>query len=231
MPTFTHGKSAVIYQDANDLTNYLRSFSNAAEVDTAESTTFSDDDKTYVAGLSDATISAEGLFDSTFDGEMATITGSGTKSLWSVYPAGDTVGNSGRGYSLDVTSAERSSDIGDVVMLTVEGQSSTGSEQIISHHALAEVSASGTATVYDGAAQTTNGGHAYVHVTAVSGTVVLMLEDSADNVTYGDLQSLGTVTATGATRYAVTGTVERYTRITYDCTNGTATFVAGFGRA
>jgi hypothetical protein len=52
-PTFTHGKSAVVYQDDNDLTGYLRSMSSSAEIDTAESTTFSDDDKTYVVGMQD----------------------------------------------------------------------------------------------------------------------------------------------------------------------------------
>ena len=62
-PTFIHGKNAVVYQDGNDLTGYLRSLSNSAEVETAESTTFSDDDKTYITGMGDATLSAEGLFD------------------------------------------------------------------------------------------------------------------------------------------------------------------------
>lgn len=228
---FTHGKAAVVYQDGNDLTGYLRSFTGAAEVDTAESTTFANDDKTYVAGLRDATISAEGLFDATFDGDVNTITGNGTKSVWSYYPAGDAVGAAGRGYSLDITSAERSADVGDVVMLSVEGQSSTGSEQVISHYALAQAAASGTATVYDGTAQSTAGGAGYLHATAISGTVIVTLEDSADNVTYGSLQVLGTITATGGWRTAITGTVERYTRVTYDCTNGTATFQAGFHRA
>lgn len=229
-PTFIHGKSAVVYQDGNDLTGYLRSISNSAEVEAAESTTFADDDKTYVPGLGDATLSAEGLFDSTFDGNLQTITGSGTKSVWSVYPGGDAIGSAGRGYSLDITSAERSADIGDVVMVSVEGQSSVGTERLMSHKELAQVITSGTATVVDNGGSSASGGVAYLHATAASGTVVVKIQHSTDNITFADYLTVGTVTAAGALRASGTGTVNRYTRLVYTATSGTATFVCGFGR-
>lgn len=229
-PTFIHGKSAVVYQDGNDLTGYLRSISNSAEVEAAESTTFADDDKTYVPGLGDATLSAEGLFDSTFDGNLQTITGSGTKSVWSVYPGGDAIGSAGRGYSLDITSAERSADIGDVVMVSVEGQSSVGTERLMSHKELAQVTTSGTATVVDNGGSSASGGVAYLHATAASGTVVVKIQHSTDNITFADYLTVGTVTAAGALRASGTGTVNRYTRLVYTATSGTATFVCGFGR-
>lgn len=229
-PSFTHGKNAVVYQDGNDLTGYLRSLSNSAEVETAEATTFQDDDKTYIAGQADATISAEGLFDETFDGNIESLLGTG-KSVWSVYPAGDAVGSSGRGYSLDVTSAERTAEVGDVVMISVEGQSSVGTEQVTSHKGLAEVTTSGTANPVDAGASSSNGGYGYLHATAAAGTVAVKLQHSSDNVTYADLVTLGTVTAPGGWRVPVASTVNRYTRVVYTATSGTATFVAGFGRA
>jgi hypothetical protein len=230
-PTFIHGSNATVYQDGNDLTGYLRSLSNSAEVETAESTTFADDDKTYIAGLADATISAEGLFDASFDGELNSITGSGTKSVWSVYPAGDAAGSQGRGYSLDVTAAERTAEIGDVVMVSIEGQSSVGTEPIISHHALAQRSTSGTASVVDNAASSANGGYGYLHATSASGTVVVKVQHSSDNSTYADYLTIGTITASARSfRTTATGTVNRYTRLVYTITSGTATFVAGFGR-
>ena len=230
-PTFIHGKNAVVYQDGNDLTGYLRSLSNSAEVETAESTTFSDDDKTYITGMGDATLSAEGLFDATFDGDVNAITGSGTKSVWSVYPGGDVAGSSGRGYSLDITSAERTAEVGDVVMISLEGQSSVGTERIVSHHALASRSTSGTAAVIDNGASSASGGVGYVHMTAGGGTLVIKVQASADNSTYADLVTLGTITPSAKVfRTQVTGTVNRYTRLVYTVTSGTATFVAGFGR-
>ena len=207
-PSFIHGKDAVVYQDGNDLTGYLRSLTNSAEVETAESTTFADDDKTYITGVADATISAEGLFDATFDGNINSLLGSGTKSVWSIYPAGDAVGNVGRGYSLDVTKAERTASVGDVVMVTLEGQSSVGTEAITSHHALAERTASGTASVVDN------------------------VQHSSDNSTFADYLTLGTITASAKSfRTTNTGTINRYTRLVYTITSGTATFVAGIGRS
>lgn len=229
-PTFTHGRDAVVYQDGNDLTGYLRSLSNSASVETAEVSTFLDDDKAYIGGLTDATISAEGLFDSSFDGNINTITGSGTKSIWSIYPAGDAAGSAGRGYSLDITSAERTADVGDVVMVSIEGQSSVGTERVISQHALAQRTASGTAAVVDNAASSTTGGYGYAHATAASGTVAIKVQHSADNITYADLLTFTALTAAGGQRGAVTGTVNRYTRLVFTATAGTATFAVGFGR-
>lgn len=231
-PTFIHGKDAVVYQDGNDLTGYLRSMSNSAEVETAEASTFADDDKVYVTGVQDATISAEGLFDATFDGNLDSITTSPAKAVFSVYPGGDALGSAGRGYSLDITSAERTAEVGDVVMVSLEGQSSVGTERILSYHALAQRIAAGTATAIDGAAASTAGGVGYLHATAASGTVVVKVQHSSDNVTFADLVTLGSVTASArAFRTTSAGTVNRYTRLVYTPTpSGTATFVAGFGR-
>jgi hypothetical protein len=231
-PSFIHGKDAVVYQDGNDLTGYLRSLNNSAEVETAEATTFADDDKTYITGVADATNSAEGLFDATFDGNINSLLASGTKSVWSIYPAGDAVGNTGKGYSLDVTKAERTAAVGDVVMVTLEGQSSVGTDTITSHHALAQRTASGTATVVDYGASTANGGMGYLHATAAAGTVIVKVQHSADNTTFADYLTLGTITATAKSfRTTNTGTINRYTRLVYTITSGTATFVAGFGRS
>lgn len=227
-----HGKETEVFCNGNDLTSYLRSVSVSAEVDTAEASTFVDDDKVYVPGLVDATLSAEGLFDATFDGTVNAITAPGTQSVWSVYQQGDTEGNTGSGLSGDLTSAERTAEIGDVVQVSLEVQSSVGYERIVSHHALAQRTAAGTATVIDGTAATTNGGWGYLHATGTpSGTVIVKIQDSADNVTYADLVTLGTVTAAGGWRVPHSGTVRRYTRLVYTPTpSGTATFVAGFGR-
>jgi hypothetical protein len=130
-----------------------------------------------------------------------------------------------------VSSAERTADVGDVVMVSIEGQSSTGTEALISHHSLAERSTSGTATVYDNGASSSDGGYAYLHATAAAGTVVVKIQDSADNITYSDYLTVGTITASAKSfRTTATGSVNQFTRLTYEITSGTATFVCGFGR-
>jgi len=67
--------------------------------------------------------------------------------------------------------------------------------------------------------------------TAAAGTVTVKVQHSSDNLTYADLITFSNVTAAGAQRATVTGTVNRYTRVTYTATSGTATFVVGFGRS
>ena len=60
--------------------------------------------------------------------------------------------------------------------------------------------------------------------------MAIKVQHSADNVTYADLLTFTDLTAAGGQRGAATGTVNRYTRLVYTATAGTATFVVGFGR-
>lgn len=228
--SFTHGKAARVYLDAVDMSDYMRSASFSSDADTADSSVFGSDDKSYVTGMRDATFSGEGILDQVQDAAVIPVLGSADRSVLQYYPKGDTIGNPGRGLSADLTSYEPSSPLGDVVQFSVEAQSSVGSERIISHHAHGQETASGTATVVDGTAQTTDGAVGYLNVTAVSGSAVIVVQDSADNVTYVDLLSFGTVSTTGGQRGTVTGTVDRYTRLVHTNAAGTITFVAGLGR-
>jgi hypothetical protein len=68
MPTFTHGKEAVFKvadsgATLRDISTVLNSVSLSREADTAEVSALGTDDKAYIAGLRDATISIEGMAD------------------------------------------------------------------------------------------------------------------------------------------------------------------------
>lgn len=230
MPAFTHGKRARVYLDDINLSDYARSVSVPADVDVAESSTFGADWKQYVVGLHDATVSCEGIFDVDADGELIATLSAASRSKWQVYFAGDTVGQSGRGLDCDTTSYEPNADLGDVVMWSVEAQSSVGADRVVSHHAHVEEATSGTATVVDNAGSTTNGAVGYLNVTDISGSAVIVLQDSADNITFADLINFGTISATGGYRGTAAGTVDRYTRLVHTNAAGTITFVAGLGR-
>jgi hypothetical protein len=72
---FQHGKSTVFKLDNSagslvDLSAYLNTVSLPFSVDSHETTTFGQTDKTYLAGLGDATISIGGPWDLTLDGHM-----------------------------------------------------------------------------------------------------------------------------------------------------------------
>lgn len=227
---FTHGKRARVYMDATNMSDYMRSIEVSAESDTAESSVFGADYKQYVNGLRDATLSGEGILDAVQDGIANATLGATSRSTWQAYFAGDTIGLRGRGLSCDTTSYSPSSPLDDVVQFTIEAQSSVGADPIVSHHAHSQETTSGTATSVDNTASTTRGAVGYLNVTAISGTAVITLQDSADNSTFVDLVSFGTITAPGGYRATTAGTVDRYTRLVHTHAAGTITFVAGLGR-
>jgi hypothetical protein len=82
-------------------------------------------------------------------------------------------------------------------------------------------------------ADSPNGAVGYLEVTAFSGftQIVIKLRDSTDNVTFADLITFTTVTAIGAERATVSGTVDRYVAASWVKTGtGSATFMVGIAR-
>lgn len=234
---FVHGKNTKVYVNGFDLTDMFKSSSIPAAAGTAETTTFGKSDKTFIAGLREATISVEGLFDGVVDkvdAVLSPILGGATKSVWTVLQDGDTFGNRGVGVEGIETAYEVTSPIEDAVQVTAEAQSSSGRDGIISHHALAARTVDFTGSPVDGVAASTNGGVGYLHVMAYSGftSVVVKIQDSADDVSYADILTFATVTgARVAERKAITGTVRRFTRVFIDVAGtGSVTLFAGFGR-
>ena len=60
--SFVHGSGARVYVNGFDLSSMLNSVSSSFSADTHETTCFGATAKSYIAGLEDATLSAEGLF-------------------------------------------------------------------------------------------------------------------------------------------------------------------------
>jgi len=90
---FVHGSNSDIVVDATNLSQYVDSVNHDRSVDTAETSAFGDDDKTFIAGLEDGSFQLNGHWDATqeaalsgtFDGALVNITygpaGSGSGSL------------------------------------------------------------------------------------------------------------------------------------------------------
>lgn len=106
-----------------NLTSYATSVGIPVEVETAEVSTLGDDDKVYVTGLRDRTISIEGKWDATVDGYLSGLLG-GTARAWKVFPAGSAAGRPYYSGSAILTSFEVTSEIGDAVMFSAEWQNS-----------------------------------------------------------------------------------------------------------
>jgi hypothetical protein len=66
-----HGSDAYVSIDGNNITIYTDQASLDKMIETAETTAFSNDDKTFIAGLRDSTLSIGGYWDSALDGFAA----------------------------------------------------------------------------------------------------------------------------------------------------------------
>jgi len=240
MPTFRHGKNVRVFIDAFDFSAYFNDASNSTSIDTAETSAFGTNEKTYITGHTDGTISLSGMFESTedtgTDDYFSNTLGSSTKQKVIVALEGHILGGRVVAIESDTTSYEVSSPIGDVVQASAEFQASEG----VGHGVLVSngstVSATGNGTSVDGTAATTNGGVGFlsIPVNTRNGNITVKIQASADNSTFADLVSFTAVSGTtvSSERIEVTGTVARYLRVNYTVagSTGSATPVVAFTR-
>lgn len=132
MPTFRHGKSAAFKIDnaagtLTDISDVLDEIGFPREVETGETTTFGNQAKTYVVGLSDSTISLSGKFDATVDAHLTALIaalqdGTLDSASYEYGPEGTASGRTKYTGEVLVTSYEVSSPVGDVITFSVELQ-------------------------------------------------------------------------------------------------------------
>jgi predicted secreted protein len=126
MPTFVHGKSTNFTLD--DTSGTVRNISDTVTsvdfpdtIDTAETTAFGASAKSYIVGLSDATLSVSGIWDATVDGYISGGAEPASRSF--VFgPAGSTAGNVKYTGEAIVTSYSISNPVGDVVTYSLDLQ-------------------------------------------------------------------------------------------------------------
>lgn len=90
-----------------------------------------------------------------------------------------------------------------------------------------DVTATASGTGLDGLASSSFGAQFYLHLSAFTGTsVVVKIQDSADNSSFTDLSgaAFASKSAAGFERIAVTGTIRRYLRVATTGTFTVATF-------
>lgn len=124
---FVHGKSAAFKLDNSsgslvDYSAYLEDISFPRSVETAETTTFGSSAKSYITGLSDATISLSGKFDSASDATLAAVLGQSATLSFEYGPAGSASGAVKYSGEAIMTSYEVGATVGDVVTASVELQ-------------------------------------------------------------------------------------------------------------
>lgn len=218
MPTFRHGKRTAVLFNGTDMSPFLNEATTTQEIETAETTTFSDDDKTYIVGLADGTISTSGMFDSTAGASDAVLRGmiQQDDNTFTVLPEG--VGRTNRAVLAngELTSYEVSSPVADVVAISADIQADGGLLNGIDLTGQQIVAASGVTTEVNNGASTANGGLFNLHVTANDrdGAATIKVQHSSDNVSYADLVTFTSVSASTTVGETITstGTVNQYLR-------------------
>lgn len=212
-----HGKGAGILIAQYNLTSYFKSLSTSNDVDTAEVTCFGDDDKEFIPGMRDGTVSVEGVFDSAASGVdvvLASMLGAAAGSAITSSVEGFTAGNNVDIATVRSSSYEVSAEIGDAVMVSGEFQCDGGLHhgKILSSHASVSSSATGAAhRINVSASSVTSQLVTALHVTAISSASVdVKIQHSADG-------SSGWADVTGAT-FAQATTVTSQVLTTADIT-------------
>lgn len=228
---FSAGKSAAFYINGLNLSAYFREVSLSGSRDLGDTSAYGNSTHTYLPTLRNGTLSAEGYSDGTASGIDAKLQSfdTDTNTIYTFWYAGDAQGNSGWAMQAEQSEFGTTTPVDGIVTVSTTAQSDVGMEGVKSIHALgAETSFPATGTTLDSGAGTTNGGSAYLHVTAFTGTdVTISIRHSTDNFSASDDQLVAftaTTSAPSAQRVTFTGTVRQYVRV-YVTTSGGATSV------
>ncbi len=237
MPTFRHGKGTVVLADEFDVTTYLNSVSTANAIEVPETTTFGSNDRSFIVGHTDGSISFEGLFDGTANAVDSIFSAAlGDGPIMTVSGDGSALGR--RAVLLDTksTAYEVSSPLTEVVAVSGEAVADGGLDYGIWLACQQAITTTTTGTANDNSAASSNGGVAHLHVTANTrnGTTVAKIQGSADNSTFADLVTFSTISTSTKTsqRVEVSGSVARYLRalITPAGSTGSLTVSIAFAR-
>ena len=233
MPDFQHGRATRVYVNGFDISMYLRSVAAPISIETTETTTLVNDNKTYIPGMADATLSAEGLYDGgqeAFPDIMEDSIADGEPSVWLVTHA-PTVGATCYGLAADETSLALESPAAELVSFNIEAQSRSFRENGHVVKALGvEVGAGAGAALDYG--RSTPAGAVYLEALkpadgASPADCAAAAQHSVDGVTWVDLATF-TVPAAGkhAERVDIPSQINRFTRANWSAeAGGSAPFI------
>lgn len=245
----SHGSNTDVLVNGNVVSQYFNDFTFTSTRDKAETSAFKQLFKSYVAGLIDPVVTLSGMFDSSNStaedpllyGYLTALTAA--DNSWLYAPNG-AQGSSAQGvtayaiYGLS-TKYEIKSAMNAANTVSAEIQVDNqggGIERGIVLSPWATQGAGGNSLSNDyGSVSSANGGVLIVQTFNDTASLVVNLQDSADNSTFANVTgyNISPANATAAAyRFpaagtAPTGTIRRYTRVTW---TGTGTFLAMFAR-
>ena len=236
------GLNVWLYVDGNDLSGDANSLGAVGYANELYDVTTLDSSATArLLGKVDGTMSVNGYFDTAAGKIHAVLTGNSGKLLTAdvnvLVPLGADAGDPA--YGLIAKEAEFNTDRTDAGPITVtssfagNGFGPEFGEMMTAHDDTH--SSAGSGTVVDSGASSTNGGAAYLHVFSLaSGSVTVNLQESTSSGgSYSNFVTFSTVAAAAAPtaeRVTMSGTVQRYIKVTTTGTFSNAVIAVGFAR-
>jgi hypothetical protein len=240
---FVHGKNAKVLVGQYDQSAFYNNADLSWECDTPESTVFGNDDRTYIAGLRNSTLSFAGFWSMTSSNAPDAVApgqlGAAGVSLISYAPEGLALGKVVYSGQARYTNYSIANPVDGIVGLTLDCQITGKLIRGYSLQNLTAVTSDGNGSAYNLGANTSSGGVAHLHVTNIAlpatGQLVVSVQDSATSTpgSWSDLINFTTITCSVATseRKTVAGNIDQYTRAEWAftaVTTGNATFHVSF---
>lgn len=245
----SHGANTDVLVNGIVVSQYFNDLTLTQTRDKAETSAFKSTFKSYVAGIIDSVVTFSGMFDSSNSTAEDPIlynqltAATALDNSWFYGPTG-AQGSSAAGaigyaiFGLS-TKYEIKSAMNAANTITAEVQADNIGGGIERGNILSPWATQGaggnSSSVDSGVVSTANGGVLVVHASSDTASLVINLQDSADNSTFANVASFN-ISPTNATAAAYrfpaagtapTGTIRRYTRVTW---TGTGTFLAMFAR-
>lgn len=233
---FIHSKQGRVLVNNSHVSGTIDAWTVAHQRAMNPVTSILDDGEKMIPGLLTGSMNLAGAFNtdaSTLQDEMIGSRTDDNGAVATVMPAGTSLGSPAFIARTKAGTVEISSAVGERVSFSFEGAADEGIEAGVVLHDLVAVTSDADGSSVDNGASSPNGGIGTLHSTAFSGLTnnVVKIQDSADNSTWADLITFATVTGTTSEKLAVTGTVDRYTRATWNVTGtGSNTFAVAFAR-
>lgn len=232
---FVAGRRAKVLIGEYDLSAFLNNVSAVRNADLADVSVFGDQDREFLKTMQGASATLSGFIDTVAGASepvlSSFLTGTSTRAV-SIFWDADAIGSPGICGAGWEGSYEDSAPVDGVQAIAANLAFTGRVDRAVSLHALGVETGTGAYTAVDGGAATTNGAVANLHVTAAgaSGTGTVLVQDSADNMSFLTIGTFSNFTAATSQTLEISGTIRRYVRANLSSARNTQTFAVAFGR-
>jgi len=232
---FVAGRRAKVLIGEYDLSAFLNNVSAVRNADLADVSVFGDQDREFLKTMQGASATLSGFIDTVAGASepvlSSFLTGTSTQAV-SIFWDADAIGSPGICGAGWEGSYEDSAPVDGVQAIAANLAFTGRVDRAVSLHALGVETGTGAYTAVDGGAATTNGAVANLHVTAAgaSGTGTVLIQDSADNMSFLTIGTFSNFTAASSQTLEISGTIRRYVRANLSSARNTQTFAVAFGR-